>query len=170
MWLLPIETDIVGCLPYIHLPFLLANRKLLWSGGILPSLGHESWPIRISPTYPVAQDWCKDGFGSTSGWQNVKTHLLGDCRKYFISEKRRHKQRKLFCHPFSLLGELPRGDMILNRDNCFASVRGNITAILAVTECALIICALDTGKLPVNNPGATPPTHLLLSISPYPMV
>lgn len=89
MWLLPIGRDIVGCLPYIHFPFLLANRKLLWSGGILPSPGHESWPIRISPTYPVAQDWCKDGFGSTSGWQNVKTHLLGDRRKYFISEKKR---------------------------------------------------------------------------------
>lgn len=30
--------------PLRHLPFLLANGKLLWSGGIVPSLGEEPKP------------------------------------------------------------------------------------------------------------------------------
>lgn len=82
--------------PLRHLPFLLANGKPLWSGGIVPSLGDERKPTWIAPIYPVAWDWCTDGFGPTSGWHNIKIHtrLLGDRRKYFIPEKREAKVKK----------------------------------------------------------------------------
>lgn len=94
MWLLPVERDIVACPLYSHLPFLLANGKLICLGVTVYSLGDESKLMWISPADPVAQDRLRDGFGPTPGWWDMKTHLLQDPRKYFIPEKRQLQLKK----------------------------------------------------------------------------